>query len=140
MASPGRSLLPTGRGSPARTRSARAPNRRAVLGAALNASAAFVYELTWRSPALAGELGAAHIVETPFVFDNLLPSLRGGGNLLGAATPPGMLATAMHQAWVEFVSSGSPGWTDYDLDTRTTMRIGDDWVHTPDPYALQRSA
>ncbi len=100
----------------------------------------FVYEFTWRSPALAGELGAAHIVETPFVFDNLLPSLRGDGNLLGAATPPATLATAMHQAWVEFVSSGSPGWTDYNLDTRTTMRIGDDWVLTPDPYALQRSA
>lgn len=100
----------------------------------------FVYEFTWRSPALNGELGATHIVETPFVFDNLLPSLRGDGKLLGASPLPPTLAATMHEAWVDFVSSGSPGWVDYTLDARATMRIDEHWTLTEDPYAVQRSA
>ena len=100
----------------------------------------YAYEFTWRSPALDGQLGASHVVETPFAFDNLLPSLRGETKLLGPAQPPQVLADRMHRAWIEFVKSGSPGWPEYDLDTRTTMRIDEHWTLTNDPYRAERAA
>ncbi len=99
----------------------------------------YAYEFAWRSAALRGQLGASHVVETPFVFDNLLPSLRGETRLLGPR-PPQELAERMHRAWIEFVTSGSPGWPDYDLDTRTTMRIDEHWTLTRDPYRSERAA
>jgi para-nitrobenzyl esterase len=69
------------------------------------------YEFSWRSPALDGQLGAAHAVELPFVFDRLdLPRLRGPRGLLGAGEPPQSLATEMHGAWVSFAHTGDPGW------------------------------
>nr|WP_268844430.1 carboxylesterase family protein [Streptoalloteichus hindustanus] len=73
--------------------------------------AAHVYEFTWRSSAVDGQLGAAHAVELPFVFDCLdLPALRGPHALLGPAEPPASLAREMHTAWVSFARSGNPGW------------------------------
>jgi para-nitrobenzyl esterase len=79
-------------------------------------------------------------VETPFVFDNLLPALRGDRKLLGAAQPPQALADRMHRAWTDFVTSGSPGWSRYDLDSRATMRIGDQWTLVNDPFRAERAA
>ncbi|WP_327139709.1 carboxylesterase/lipase family protein [Nocardia sp. NBC_01327] len=72
----------------------------------------YTYEFTWRSTALNGELGAAHTVELPYVFDHLhLPALRGPRGLLGDTEPPATLATEMHGAWVHFARTGNPGWT-----------------------------
>jgi para-nitrobenzyl esterase len=69
------------------------------------------YEFSWRSPALDGQLGAAHAIELPFVFDRLdLPRLRGSRGLLGPGEPPQPLATEMHAAWVAFAHTGDPGW------------------------------
>ncbi|MFG1646599.1 carboxylesterase/lipase family protein, partial [Amycolatopsis sp. NPDC049252] len=73
--------------------------------------AAYAYEFAWRSSAVDGQLGAAHTVELPFVFDNLrLPALRGPRGLLGPDDPPAELATRMHRAWVDFARTGDPGW------------------------------
>lgn len=65
----------------------------------------FVYEFAWQSPV--EYLRAAHAVELGFVFDDLSSpdSLR-----LAGSTAPAKLATDMHQAWVDFAVSGSPGW------------------------------
>jgi para-nitrobenzyl esterase len=72
---------------------------------------AYTYEFAWRSSAVDGQLGAAHTMELPFVFDRLdLPALRGPRGLLGAGEPPAELATRMHQAWVDFARTGDPGW------------------------------
>ncbi|WP_188987972.1 carboxylesterase/lipase family protein [Saccharopolyspora thermophila] len=72
---------------------------------------AYVYEFAWRSSAVDGQLGAAHGVELPFVFDVLdLPVLRGANGLLGPDRPPAVLAEEVHGAWVSFAATGDPGW------------------------------
>ncbi|MET7713443.1 carboxylesterase family protein [Streptomyces sp. NPDC005407] len=102
--------------------------------AALPAKSTHAYEFAWRSNALEGQLGATHAVELPFVFKTAgLPALHGPNALLGTATPPADLAARMHAAWVSFAHTGDPGWGQYDLDKRTTMRIDSTWspVHNP---------
>ncbi|MBB4686760.1 carboxylesterase/lipase family protein [Amycolatopsis jiangsuensis] len=69
------------------------------------------YEFAWRSSAVDGQLGAAHTVELPYVFDLPdLPALHGSRGLLGPAEAPAGLAARMHGAWVGFARTGDPGW------------------------------
>lgn len=69
------------------------------------------YRFCWQSTAVGGRLGAAHAVELPFVFDCLdEPVLRGPAGLLGPDEPPRQLATEMHRAWVDYATTGDPGW------------------------------
>lgn len=100
----------------------------------------FAYVFTWRSAALNGRLGAAHVVETPFAFDNLVPALSGEDKLLGPLPPPQDLADRTHRAWIDFVTHGSPGWSRYDTQHRPTMRIGDTWELVDDPFRAERPA
>ncbi|RJQ73763.1 carboxylesterase/lipase family protein [Pseudonocardiaceae bacterium YIM PH 21723] len=74
----------------------------------------YTYEFGWRSSAVDGQLGAAHAVELPFVFDSL-----GFPELLGPGEPPAALATEVHRAWVRFARTGYPGWP-----TGETRRFG----------------
>ncbi|WDZ93524.1 carboxylesterase/lipase family protein [Nocardiopsis sp. HUAS JQ3] len=104
-------------------------------------SATFGYEFAWRSDALGGELGAAHAVELPFVFDLAhLPRLRGPGGLLGRGDLPADLAARVHQTWIRFARTGDPGWTPYDNERRATMRIDTEWVQMDDPRSAERRA
>lgn len=88
-----------------------------ALLAAAHATAAgrtYRYEFGWRSSALDGRLGASHVMELPFVFDQVsLPALRGRDALLGDVEPPTELAASMHRAWVAFARTGDPGWPAY---------------------------
>ncbi|MER7079175.1 para-nitrobenzyl esterase [Saccharopolyspora kobensis] len=80
---------------------------------------AHVYEFAWRSSAVDGQLGAAHSVELPFVFDLLdLPVLRGPQALLGPEEPPADLAKEMHGAWISFATTGDPGWPRFGAQGR----------------------
>lgn len=65
----------------------------------------YMYEFSW--PSSVEYLRAAHAVELGFVFDQLTSpdSIR-----LAGAEAPQDLATRMHRAWVDFASSGDPGW------------------------------
>jgi len=65
----------------------------------------YKYEFAWPSPV--EYLRAAHAVELGFVFDQLASPDSIG--LAGAAAPQA-LATDMHQAWVDFATTGDPGW------------------------------
>jgi para-nitrobenzyl esterase len=76
----------------------------------------YVYEFDWRSPAMGGELGAAHAVELPFVFDTL-QCASGKKSLLGEV-PPQELATFIHALWVKFAKDGDLPWPEYDSDSR----------------------
>ncbi|MFH8666303.1 carboxylesterase/lipase family protein [Streptomyces anulatus] len=76
----------------------------------------FFYEFAWRSPVL--ELGACHALEIGFVFDNLRH-----GEALSGPDAPQPLADVMHRAWVDFTTSGDPGWTAWD--TRRPVRVFD---------------
>ncbi|MGH3743242.1 MAG: carboxylesterase/lipase family protein [Mycobacteriales bacterium] len=81
----------------------------------------YVYEFAWRTPQLAGRLGATHALEIGFVFDTLDDP---AGEPFVGTKPPQHLADAMHAAWVAFVTSGAPGWEPYG-DRRTVMRFDD---------------
>ncbi|MBJ3809699.1 carboxylesterase family protein [Streptomyces flavofungini] len=115
-------------------RGARSAARRRALAAAHAAhseSGTFTYEFGWRSRALDGQLGAAHAVELPFVFDLVhLPELHGPTTLLGPETPPADLAARMHATWVRFARTGNPGWGPYDNPRRSTMRIDTEWTRS----------
>ncbi len=118
-----------------------AGTRRMAAAHAATGAPTFVYEFTWRSDALDGRYGAGHVVELPFVFDRLdLPSLHGSAGLLGTTAPPADLAARMHRSWVDFVTTGDPGWARYEPDRRLVRRIGDTWDLVDDPRAPETEA
>ncbi len=74
----------------------------------------WAYHFTWRSVALDGQLGASHAMELPFVFDRQdLRALHGPRALLGDVAAPAELTTRMHSAWIQFATTGDPGWPRY---------------------------
>ncbi len=95
----------------------------------------YMYEFAWRSPQFDGRLGACHALEVPFVFDTLdIGDMKG---LLGD-NPPQQTAHAMHAAWVSFATHGDPGWTQYDLNQRGTMRFDTTSEVVKDPRSAER--
>lgn len=81
-------------------------------------AAAYLYEFAWQSP-MPG-LGACHALELPFVFDTLETAV----SPMFGTEPPQALADRMHAAWVSFVTTGSPGWSQYDATARPVMFFG----------------
>ncbi|WP_216902644.1 carboxylesterase/lipase family protein [Nocardia alni] len=77
----------------------------------------YVYDFAWRS-GIEG-LGACHVIEVPFVFDQLAQAHR-----LTGPNPPQSLADEVHRAWVDFATHGDPGWARYTVDQRA-VRILD---------------
>jgi para-nitrobenzyl esterase len=83
--------------------------------------ATFVYQFAWRSPLLDGWVGAAHVIEIPFVF-----GLQGSEQLAmftGSGAEADALSAAMMGAWVAFARGEEP-WERYDLDRRPTRVFG----------------
>ena len=96
-----------------------------------------VYEFDWRSPRFAGELGAAHGMELPFVFDTLATT-TGPEGLTGPEGPtedaaPAELATRIHRLWVDFARDGSLPWAPFDRDTRQVYRVAAGRVEAEPP-------
>ncbi|KAB8194975.1 carboxylesterase family protein [Lysobacter maris] len=82
----------------------------------------YVYEFSWRSPAFQNTIGACHGIEISFVFDNINdPGVRS----LNGENPPQELSREIHRAWVDFATSGNPGWSPYASDSRVSMKFGD---------------
>jgi para-nitrobenzyl esterase len=95
----------------------------------------YLYEFAWQPPTFDGRLGACHVSELPFVFDNLDdPAFA---PLLGTALPQ-QLADTMHAAWVSFARTGDPGWARYEPERRTTMRFDLHSVPVDDPRPAER--
>ncbi|WP_432150348.1 carboxylesterase/lipase family protein [Streptomyces sp. bgisy029] len=69
----------------------------------------YVYEFGWPSPVQ--RLGACHALELGFVFDTLA---HPDAMALTGPDAPQELADAMHRAWVEFATTGDPGWPSWD--------------------------
>lgn len=80
----------------------------------------FLYSFGWESTADGGSMRAAHAFELPFVFD-ALSSPDSAGILDGAR--PQELADRMHAAWVDFITTGDPGWPAY-RDAGVERRFG----------------
>jgi hypothetical protein len=75
----------------------------------------------------------------PFVFDTLdAGPTQMLGDLLGDE-PPQELASAMHSAWVSFMTRGDPGWSEYELGRRQTMRFDTVSQVVADPRSAERS-
>ncbi|MBE0448321.1 MAG: carboxylesterase/lipase family protein [Actinobacteria bacterium] len=104
-----------------------------------NASRTYMYEFAWRSPVANGLFGACHALEIPFVFDTLDEGPNQMlGNLLGD-DPPQQLASTMHSAWVSFITRGEPGWPEYELSRRATMRFDTVSEVIDDPRPAERA-
>jgi para-nitrobenzyl esterase len=108
--------------------------------AAADTGSTFAYVFAWQSTALNGRLGATHIVDVPFAFDNITPQLQAGNLLLGPTPPPRHIAQTMHAAWCEFIATGSPGWKPYEQTHRATMTLDEHSTLATDPYAAERAA
>ena len=89
--------------------------------AELHQGRSHVYEFDWRSPALGGELGAAHAMELPFVFDTLACA-SGERGLLGVAPPQG-LADSIHRIWIDFAAKGTAPWPPYESAGRQVYSL-----------------
>ena len=98
--------------------------------------ASYLYEFAWKSPMYEGRLGACHGLEIPFVFDTL--DAEGFERVLGPVAP-GALAAAMHKAWVDFATTGDPGWPAYDLQARPPMIFDVDSAVITDPRGRRRT-
>ncbi|MEE9279144.1 MAG: carboxylesterase family protein [Myxococcota bacterium] len=84
---------------------------------------AYLYTLTYRTPAARGALRTPHALEIPFVFDNV----EGSRRFVGGGDAPVRLADAMSGAWIAFAHTGSPHhegipeWPAYSLQKREQM-------------------
>ncbi|MFE6858863.1 carboxylesterase/lipase family protein [Nocardia sp. NPDC057668] len=100
--------------------------------------AAYVYELTWRSPGMGGALGAPHILDTPLVFGTFTadpaPFLFGD--------PPSPRARALSELvrarWAAFARGGDPGWPEYVPPRRVTQILDNDPVVVAYPEDASR--
>ncbi len=93
------------------------------------------YQFGWSSPGFGGRLGAAHVVDVPYVFDTLATK-QAQPFLGGLGHQP--LADDMHARWTAFAKSGDPGWPRYDMERRLTMRFGVASAVVSDPLAERR--
>lgn len=82
------------------------------------------YEFDWRSPMFGGELGAAHGMEIPFVFDTLATATGEQG--LCGTDPPQDLAARIHALWVQYATDGTLPWPEFDRTARNVHRLSAD--------------
>lgn len=98
-----------------------------------------MYRFSWRPPVQGGMMGAGHMVELPFVFDDL-----GNAADLVGPNPPMALAAAIHSSWVRFAATGDPNggdlpqWPTYDADRRPVMDFDTTSEVVDDPGSSER--
>jgi para-nitrobenzyl esterase len=96
----------------------------------------WMYRFDYPAPSSNYGLGSCHGAEIPFVFDTLgLPSVQ---PRLGSS-PSQEVADRVHRVWVDFVTSGSPGWAPYDAARRTTGLLAEDVRVVDDPAGDERA-
>jgi para-nitrobenzyl esterase len=102
----------------------------------------YMYLLTWESPALNGMLKACHVLEVPFVFNNVEPAI----GLIGDGPERFTLARAMSGAWAAFARCGDPShdgiprWPAYTTEKRATMIFDNTCRVENDPRREERQA
>lgn len=84
-----------------------------------------VYRFDWESPLYGGMIGAAHVLEVPFVFGTYdHPTVA---DFTGVSTNPAKVAAIsdeMARAWIGYATNGNPGWPRYQLPKRPTRIFG----------------
>ena len=93
-------------------------------------AATFMYEFGWASP-FPG-LGAAHGLDLGFIFDNL------GQSPIEGPEPSQKVASDVHAAWINFATTGNPGWAPYKVQTRPVNLFNDEGGVVEDPHSALR--
>lgn len=101
---------------------------------AAGGGSAYVYSFEWQSE-VAG-YGSVHCLDIPFAFDNLDAS---GVVEVTGSDPPLELATAVHSAWVRFITDGDAGWEPHDTARRPAMVFDSVSKVVDDPWRLART-
>lgn len=103
--------------------SVRVPSMRFAASQLPHHDGVWMFNFAWETAVGDGYRGAPHMLEIPFVFDQLVvPDLHG-------EKPPQALATVVHDAWVRFASVGDPttpvllDWPRYGEVGREAMQI-----------------
>jgi para-nitrobenzyl esterase len=102
----------------------------------------YMYLFTWESPAEHGMLKSCHVLEVPFVFNNVEPPV----GLIGDAPERLTLAKRMSGAWAAFARSGVPNhkgiphWPAYTAAERATMIFNTECRVENDPRSEERKA
>jgi para-nitrobenzyl esterase len=99
------------------------------------AASTWLYRFDHPEPAANRRLGACHAAELPFVFDTIS---RDEVHALIGDTPAQAAADQAHQVWVDFITSGEPGWPGYDTASRTTGLLAETLHVADDPAADER--
>jgi para-nitrobenzyl esterase len=112
------------------------PIRVAEARALAGAGDTWMYRFDHPDPRDNHGFGACHATEIPFVFDTATRAeLR---PLIGDA-PSSAVADRTHRVWVDFITSGDPGWARYDAEQRTTGLLGDAVSAVSDPAGDERA-
>ncbi len=95
------------------------------------------YELCW---SFNRDEGASHCLDFLLVFGTLsLDDIRNHPSRHPDATDEYLgLSRQMRTEWVDFATTGDPGWTPYDLDTRPTRVYAADPITQPYPEERSR--
>lgn len=100
----------------------------------------YMYSFAWRTPVLDGQLGSPHMLEVPFVFDNI-SAARG---FTGDSPQTRQLASNISAAWAQFARSGVPSarglpaWPPFTPKDRLTLVFDDRSSVVEDPDAQTR--
>jgi para-nitrobenzyl esterase len=102
----------------------------------------WLYEFRWQAETRAPGFGSAHGIDLPFVRDDLETVLALGepARATFGSAPPAQLAAAMHAAFVNFATTGDPGWAPYDTKDRATMVFDTVSEVQPDAAGVERQA
>jgi para-nitrobenzyl esterase len=109
---------------------------------ALGKAPVYKYYFDWYSPVAGGILRAMHIMDVPFVFDNVDVSR----SLVGYGPELQGIADRVSSAWTNFARTGDPNgpgvpkWEPFDSGRRATMFIDADMRQVEDPYREERLA
>lgn len=102
----------------------------------------WMYRFDWPTPAFGGRLGSCHVLEIPFVWNNL--DKAGVTLFTGDAPERQQIAEPMHSSWIAFAHTGDPNaslsaiWKSYDTEHRTTMIFNETCHLEDDPQGQAR--
>ena len=99
-------------------------------------SGTWTYRFDYPAPEENHRLGACHGAEVPFVFDTIT---RADVRPRIGHIPSQAVADQVHKVWVDFITSGDPGWPAYDTTSRTTGLLSDTISAVDDPAADERA-
>jgi para-nitrobenzyl esterase len=101
----------------------------------------YMYLFTWESPFMGGIYKSCHMLEMPFVFNNIEHI-----GLIGDGLDRDKLASAFSGAWLAFARTGNPDhaaiphWPTYDKTKRVTMIFDTECRVENDPRCEERQA